>query len=127
MDLQMTKFNLFHEVQKNYKGALSIDKALILFDMENGYTPEIIEEKVDNYAVSQAIIDIINEKEGTYLTVEQMVWMKQMQEKGTINMIIGDIRNVTQTTFVIPYNDAASIHRCYMAYYKELYCPEELV
>jgi len=127
MKQEMTKFELYDDVQKNYKGFLDMRKALMLFEMEHGYKPTIIEEKRDNLGVTQEVIDNINKEDDTSITVEQMLWMKQMQEKGTYNMIVGEIVNAIQTTFIIDYNEARDVQKAYLNHYTRLYFPEEMI
>jgi len=127
MNQEMTKFELYDDVQKNYKGFLDMRKALMLFEMEHGYKPTIIKEKRDNLGVTQEVIDDINKEDNTSITVEEMLWMKQMQEKGTYNMIIGEIVSVIQTTFIIDYSEARAVQKAYLNHYTRLYFPEEMI
>ena len=131
MQLEMTEFELFSEVQKNYKGFLDIPKALKLFDMENGYTPTIIVENDDEFEnglVTQDVIDKINTINGNdFCTVKAMVFMRKLQESGRCNMIVGDVRNIIQTTLIVDREEAATIHKAYMKHYTELYNPESIV
>jgi len=127
----MTEFELLTEVQKNYKGFLDIDKALTIFELENGYRPDIITEDpndFENGLVVQETIDKINEINGNdFCTVEAMVYMKKLQESGECNMIVGDVRNRIQTALYVDRDEAKAIHVAYINHYNELYNPETTI
>ena len=127
MKFEMTEFELFNEVQKTYKGFLTIEKALLLFDMDNGYTPKIIKD-TETFAIDQSIIDKINTLNGNdHCTITAMIYMKNLQESGAVNMIVGPVRNTIQTALLVDKNEAATIHKAYMNHYTELYHPEDLI
>jgi len=123
----VTKFELYNEVQKTYKGFLTLKKAKMLYEMETGHYPKIIEEKVDMLGITQNLVKRLNEIEDTYVTTEQLIWMKKMQEKGTHNMLVGEITNIIQTTFYVDPDGVKDIQKIYMKYYNELYNPETLI
>jgi len=130
----MTEFELLTEVQKNYKSFLDIDKALAIFELENGYRPDIIIEDpndFENGLVVQETIDKINEINGNdFCTVEAMVYMKKLeklQESGECNMIAGDVRARIQSYLLVDYIEASVIHHAYIEHYSELYRPETTI
>lgn len=124
MKTEMTEFELFSEVQKFYTNYLTLDKAIKLFELEHGYQPEIVEDKNEIF-VNPIVIANVNKANGNdSVTVKSMRWMRKMQMDGSVNMIVGQIRNLIQTTFLVSRDEAVDIHKAYIDNYEALYFVE---
>lgn len=122
--MSYTVFELKQEVGQYYKGYLTLEKAIKVYELEHGITPEIIEEQEYEY-VNPLIFEKYNLPESC--NVNSLRFMKQLQDSGEVNMIIGDIRNIIQQRLLVDKSTAVEIHKCYMEHYQELYFPEELL
>ena len=118
----MTKFALYNEVQKNYKGYLTLEKALVLFELDNGYVPEIEE---DNYTVyiNDLIITKYNKDNDTDITVQDLIFMKELQNSKVCNMIT-ESSNIIQTRLSMSRKEAKELLSLYIYHYNEIYYPE---
>jgi len=127
MKTEMTKLELYNEVQKNYKGVLTLDKALALFDLENGYKPDIITLGRHPFHIDDATIAMLSDKYEADFRSEHFEFMKDIQDSGVCNMVVGDIRNRIQNYFLCDNVEPSKIHSAYMNEYELLYFPENVV
>lgn len=112
----MTTNELKIEVSKFYRGYLDTEKALKLFELEYGYTPDIEEDKV---IVNESICYKLG------VTPEEMTFMKQLQKSGVVNMMM--CGNEIQMGLSVDPKHARHIHSVYISNYTAIYFPEELI
>ena len=115
--MKMTETQLITEVTKFYKGALYLDKALKIYELEYGYTPEIIEAdgNIDeNWVQKAGYPDFVDAKALNY--------MKELQESGATNMFTAT--PYIQNALGLDKGDAIELLLTYMRDYDKIYYPE---
>jgi len=117
----LTEFELKTEVSKFYKGYLSTDKAVKLYELEYGIRPKIKENKKS--FVSYNYKDLPKYKD--FITEESLIFMKQLQESGAVNMF-QCIPNIQQNLF-FDRHEAKDLLLFYMENYTALYYPQNLI
>ena len=116
----MTKNELLNKVSSFYSGYLTTDKALKLFDIEYGYTPEITQNTL---SVSDADIKALNLPE--HVTPEALSFVKDLQESGVVNMFAAT-PNI-QAGLLVERQEAKDILSAYMKHYTFLFHPEDML
>jgi len=114
----MTEFELKSKVREFYKRPLTLDKALKLFKMEYGYTPEIEND-------TQIISINIPPNAPDIATKENLAYMKKLQESGTVNMFASI--NRISLDLIIDTKSAQELLLFYMKNYNLIYFPETLI
>lgn len=122
----MTEFELKSEVSKFYKGSITIEKALKLYELEFGTIPTI-EEDTSNLEVKWPVNTSIFEKYDlpTSVNEDSMRFMKQLQESGIVNMFMSAPH--VQQMLLVSSTESVEIVSAYMKYYDELFYAENLV
>ena len=115
-----TENELLIEVSKFYKGYLTINKALKLYEFEYGYKPEV---KENDIFLNEKYIDSLNLPES--VTTEALVYMKKLQETGVVNMF-ASIPYIEQNLLVTK-KEAREILLFYMTHYNKIYHPENFL
>jgi len=122
----MTMNEVKNEVMSFYSGYLTDSKALKLYEIEYGNIPEIEPEPEPDFYIGYDSL----KSEGLIpdgVTKEHLVWMKNIQETGQVNMIVGPIRRMIEQNFLVDREIASDIHKTYLNYYSHLYHPEDLL
>jgi len=117
---KMTENQLFNKVSEFYRGALTIDKALKLYEFEYNTVPEIIESK---QIVSDKYISTLGYPE--YCDANAFTFMKELQESGVVNMF-GAVPNIQYGLF-LGKKEATKLLTIYMKDYDKIYNPENLL
>jgi len=118
---QMTEFELFQAVGKFYKDFLIIDKAIALYKLEYGVDVEVVEVEID----SNINIDFCEDND---INPQYMMFMKELQESGECNMIVGnEIKNIIQQRLLLDKDEARELHRFYLSNHTEVFYPENLI
>ena len=115
--MKYTKTGLITEVSKFYKGALDFKKALVIFELEYGFYPDIEETK---QIVNQEFIDSMNYPES--VTVEALTYMKELQESGAVNLFSST--PFIQNALAYSRQEAKELLMVYMKDYDKIYYPE---
>lgn len=124
MKTEFTETDLILEVAKLYNGYLTLDKAIKIYEMEYGIKPEIVEsEKEYIYVGYQDVVDNGDMPDG--VTVEHLIFMKDLQESGNVNMFaaIPEIEKCLR----VDRGLASNILSVYMKQYSLLYDPGSMV
>lgn len=116
----MTEFELKNEVSKFYNGSITLDKALRLYEFEYGFKPEIESEDYSLFVNE----DFILEQNEYILTPKNLVFMKQLQESGSVNMFASSYE--VQKQLICTPKDAKKLVLFYIHDYTKIYHPEEL-
>jgi len=117
MKTNYTKNELTNKVSGFYKGYLTIDKALKLFDLEYGFTPTLVERK---NIVDEAFIATMDYP--SYIDAESLTYMKDLQESGVTNMFAAT--PYIQAALLLDRKEAADLLKTYMKDYELIYYPE---
>lgn len=120
---QYTEPQLLMQVSSFYNGYLTLDKALKVFDIEYGYTPEIISDDEDIWIGYDEVKEQGNMPEG--VTKEHLRFVKQLQESGTVNMF--SARPEIEKCLLVDRNLAKDILSTYMNNYALLYDPASVI
>ena len=115
--MKYTKTGLITEVSKFYKGALDYEKALIIFEVEYGFMPELEETK---QMINQEFIDSMDYPES--VTAEALTYMKELQESGATNMFAAT--PFIQNALAYSKQEARELLKVYMTDYDKIYYPE---
>ena len=117
MKIEMTETELITEVGKFYSNSLYLEKAMMLYEMEYGYRPEIVEPK---NIINQEFVDSMGFPE--CVTAKALIFMKELQEGGTVNMFASS--GHIQQALMVDRQTAKEILMTYIKYYTEIYYPE---
>lgn len=125
MDIQAqyTESDLLIHASTLYNGFLTVEKALTIFDMEYGFTPEIITDEEDVWIGYNEVTEQGNMPEG--VTKEHLRFVKKLQEGGTVNMFMAAPE--IQKCLHVERDLARSILSTYMKNYALLYDPASAV
>ena len=117
MKTDYTKNELTNLVSTFYKGLLTFDKAIALFELEYSFTPTII-KRLD--IVSEDYIASMNFPE--IASAENLTYMKDLQDSGATNMFAAN--SFIQAALCCSRKEASELLGIYMKHYEELYYPE---
>lgn len=122
MKTEYTINELIFEVTKFYNGTLDPVKALKLFQLEFGFKPKIRISDSDIW-----FNDFILEKyKPEFVTKEHLVFMKELQESGVVNMFMS--RPYIINRFDCSDLEAKEIFSFYAKHYNEIYkLPEDFL
>ena len=112
---QFTETDLKIEVQKFYKGTITLSKALALYELEFGYKPEILEPR-------EIYCNIPKNDISEVINIKNLMFMKELQESGSVNMFASG--EVVQSTLHLPREDARKLVLYYIKNYNRIYYPE---
>ena len=116
--LKMTKNKLFFEVQKFYKGVLTEEKAIKLYEFEYGETPELETNR-----------DLFGQRDFSeypwFVNAKSLTFMKDLQESGAVNMFSSTA--IISSSLHLDKNDSKELLMVYIKDYTKIYYPEQLI
>jgi len=116
----MTVNQLFNKVSEFYRGVLTKEKALKLYEFEYNTIPEIIESE---QILSDRYISTLGYPD--YCNADAFTFMKELQESGLVNMF-ASVPNI-QAGLHLNRKEATTLLKIYMKDYIKIYNPEDLL
>jgi hypothetical protein len=118
---EYTETELLSFVSTFYNGNLHLEKAIKIFEIEYGFTPEII-QKDKNYVTDEWCR---NRGFPWFVNSKSVQYMKELQESGITNMF--ESVPYIQNALGYDYQSAKGLLQYYMKYYEEFYYPQNCI